>query len=471
MSNESKKSELYSYPEIATQVREFCDVINSLLQDNGENDKIKYNIDQLIQHLKSLEIDSYEFTYGANQAAQNLDNKVCNFLLEKIANFSADNDNDKNVERADAFIAYYLVAYLYRLHDSEKLGEFLEKYETLFIKHYALTYQIRGRELRAKGKLQDAIQNDHLALEMLDRKKIDNIGVRITLASSIATALESRERGIEHSDIESSINDVKKAIQMNRLYPRYYYLIAKIKLYQTKNEVYMTDYENKTLEKWSEKKDAWNSELAEAYELIRQALELLDNKTSAYPIFFTTYTVIKDRIEKLQTEIELLGVINGQIQEFKDQILNEFEKIINVTKEKNEEMIENVLQQERAEIEKNSKEALTASREKIENDMQNALQKSQVKYLEILAVFVAIVGVMVTTSGLVTQNFSFREVILGIIVMNAAILAVYTCFKMILSKEIHRLYVTILFITCVVMLLSLVFGDCHIWLSLFWRIK
>ena len=79
----------------------------------------------------------------------------------------------------------------------------------------------------------------------------------------------------------------------------------------------------------------------------------------------------------------------------------------------------------------------------------------------------AIVGVMITSIGLVTNNFSFREVIYGIIVMNAGILAVYTCFKMILSKQIRQLYLVILGITCTIILFSLILGDCQIWINFF----
>lgn len=476
MSNESRKIKIYSFSEITSKVIEYCNQINPLLQDDGEikDDSVIDIIDRLIQYLKELNIDSYEFSFGANEAAQNLSSNICKVLLEKIEVFSKQGEQDIEREKRDsAFIVYYLVAYLYRLHDAESLSGFLEKYENFFLKHYALTYQIRGRELRAKGKLEDAIQNDKLALKMLNQKGVENIGIKVTHAASIAMALESGVKGIEQSEIEDSIDDVNQAIQMNRLYPRYYYLIAKIKLYKTRNAVYSTVNFDMISGKWSENKDTWNKELIESDELIEKALNLLNKnkRAESYPVFLTTYNTIKDCIKRLQGDIELFGMIYEQIQQFKDNIFETFQKSTDELKSDNIKMIEETLKNEKEEIDKNNKDKLAASQEKIEKEIQVALQKSQNRYLEILAVFVAIVGVMITTIGLVTNNFSFREVIFGIIVMNASILAVYTCFKMILSKEIHQLYVVILVITCFVILFSLVFGSSQIWINLFWRIN
>lgn len=476
MSNKSRKTKIYSFPEITSKVIEYCSQINPLLQDDGEikNDSVIDIIDQLIQYLKDLRIDSYEFTFGANEAAQNLSSNVCKVLLEKIEDFSKKEEQNIEGEMRDStFIVYYLVAYLYRLHNAESLSGFLEKYENFFLKHYALTYQIRGRELRAKGKLEDAIQNDKLALKMLKEKGVENIGIKVTHASSIAMALESGVKGIGQSEIEDSIKDVNQAIQMNRLYPRYHYLIAKIKLNKTRNAVYTVGKSDMFSGKWSENIDTWNKELIESEESIEKALNLLNNnkRAESYPIFLTTYNAIKDCIKRLQADIELFEMIYEQIQQFEHKTFEKFEKLLNQLKTDNLELVEETIKKEKAEIDKNNKDKLAASQEKIEKEIQVALQKSQNRYLEILAVFVAIVGVMITTIGLVTNNFSFREVIFGIIVMNASILAVYTCFKMILSKVIHQLYVVILVITCFVILFSLVFGSSQIWINLFWRIN
>ncbi len=476
MNNKSEKIKIYSFSEITSMVMEHCNRINPLLQDDGKikEDSVLDFIDQLIQYLEELSIDSYEFTYGANKVAQNLSSNVCGVLLEKIKNFSQQVEQDNEEKNRDnAFIVYYLMAYLYRLHDPESLSGFLEEYEDLFLKHYALTYQIRGRELRAKGKLEDAIWNDKLALNMLNEKGVENIGIKVTYAASIAMALECGVKGIEQSEIQASIDDVNQAIQMNRTYPRYYYLLAKIKLYRTRNAVYATNNMDTTLGKWLEKKEVWNKELEEADELIEKALNLLNKnkRAESYSIFWGTYNVIKEYIKRLQSDIELFGMIYVQIQQFKDNIFEKFQELTDQSKRDNRKMVEEFLESEKEELNKNNEDKLAASQERIENEIQDTLQKSQNRYLEILAVFVAIVGVMITTIGLVTNNFSFREVIFGIIVMNAGILAVYTCFKMILSKEIHPLYVVILGITCFVILFSLIFGSSQIWINFFWRIN
>ncbi len=476
MSNDSEQIKTYSFSEIASKVIGYCNKINPVLQGDVEvgDDSVIEIIDQLIQYLKELKIDSYYFTYGANQAAQNLSRNVCKKLLEKMEFFSKQGEQNIETEKRDnAFIVYYLEAYLYRLHYPEKLSKFLEEYEKFFLNHYAITYQIRGRELRAKGKFKDAIENDELALKKLKEKEIENIGIKVTYAASIAVALENRVKGIEQSKIQDSIDNVNQAIQMNRVYPRYYYLNAKIKLYKIKNAVYDTNYMTMSFENWSKIKDAWNKELTEAIVSIEHALNLLkeNERAESYNIFLSTYNLTRDDIKKLQSEIELLGAIYGQMQQFKTHVLEEIQKLEEEWNEDNIQKVEDSLKKKEEEINKNNKDTLATIQKEFEKKIQDILQNSQNRYLEILAVFVAIVGVMITTIGLVTNNFSFREVIFGIIVMNAGILAVYTCFKMVLSKEIHPLYVVILGITCFVILLSLIFGSSQIWINPFWRIN
>ena len=472
MNNESEKIKIYSFSEIASKVIGYCNKINPVLRGDGEgrDNSVIDIIDQLIQYLKELKIDSYYFTYGANQAAQNLSKNVCKKLLGKMEDFF--NQEEQNVEtekRDDAFIVYYLEAYLYRLHYPEKLSKFLENYEKFFLNHYAITYQIRGRELRAKGMFKDAIENDELALNILEKKGIENIGIKVTYAASIAVALENRVKGIEQSKIQDSIDIVNQAIQMNRVYPRYYFLNAKIKLYKIKNAVYDTNYMTMSFENWSKIKDAWNKELTEAIVSIENALNLLkeNERAESYNIFLSTYNLIRDDIKKLQSEIDLLGAIYGQMQQFKTHVLEEIQKLEEEWNEDNKQKVEDSLKKKEEEINKNNKYTLATIQKEFEKKIQDILQNSQNRYLEILAVFVAIVGVMITSIGLVTNNFSFREVIYGIIVMNAGILAVYTCFKMILSKQIRQLYLVILGITCTIILFSLILGDCQIWINFF----
>ncbi len=473
----SEKEEFY---KITQRVDTLCMCIKESIQDwrkaashrDVSNDieeisekarkKVRTDIDQLLEYLNKRTIDSYEFTYGANRAAQSLDNEVSNFLEEIVRDFSKKTDGEK--KRNDAFIAYYLLAYIYRLYAPDKLERFLEKYERFFKQHYALTYQIRGRELRAKGKLEEAIQNDQIALQMLKRHGIENIGVKVTYASSIAVALENGIMKVNQDDIDDSIANVEQAIQMNREYSRYHYLLARLKLYQIRNEMY--SFTDKTLEEWSKNKVAWVSGLRKAEESIQTALNYLKKQASSYTEFYVTYRETADSIKRLRMEIDLFEKLYEQFQRFDDQNRKKAESLKSEILEKNEQAMEERskadnlrLQQARRDIEKTNKGHL----DEIQKNIETELGKSQIKYLEILAVFVAIVGVIVTTNGLLTKDFTFSEAILGIIAMNAGIVAVYACFKIIFSQEkICIRYIVILVVACVTILISLVSGNCNL---------
>lgn len=478
-----------SSADIAEQVKNYCSLINASIQDwrrmvtrqigdatNIEQMKagVKADLDKLLVYLESLKIDSYEFSIGSNLAAQKLRNDISDFLTEKIEEFN-NTDQEDGRKRNVAFVAYYIRAYIYRLHDPKNLNRFLDDYEHLFLKRYALAYQIRGRSYRAEGKVTQAITNDQLALEMLEKHNIDNIGVKVTYAASIAMALEMRETDIEQSQIERAVNDVIRAIEINRNYARYHFLLAKLKLYWTRNEVYSSM--DAFMIDWEEKKKHWDDELKKADESIRRALNLLDEKSSSYVTFLVSYHLIEDRIKSLQTEIELFGNIYKQIQYSQEQGIKQFETLKTEIENTTNEMLVNALKKKEIEIDTSNNEKIKKFQEQVQNNLKKtqseikkkfskekknieaSLRKNQIRYLEILAVFVAVVGVMVSSSDIMASNFSFIEALIGIIVMNAGILGVYTCFKMILSKESNKLYGSVLFVVCIIIIFLLIFSE------------
>ena len=244
-----------SYYFIKEKVGSLCDSINLRLENirklspesedlkNKEENLLSINLMTLLSYLVDLQPDSYSYKYGSNHASQNLNYGIANFLRNIVEQYVLENKTNcdptvKKIRIEEAFTAYYILAYMQRLYEPDSLLLFLDTYEKFFLEKYALAYQIRGRELRAQGKFWEAVKNDELALAMLKSKNIENIGVRVTYASSIALALEAQNENIDESYLKKALENVNQAIQINRTYARYHYLIAKLRLYWVKKQVY-----------------------------------------------------------------------------------------------------------------------------------------------------------------------------------------------------------------------------------------
>ena len=272
----------------------------------------------------------------------------------------------------------------------------------------------RSRPLFAgrRGDGSKAINYDRKASELLKKKNIDNIQVEITNASTISIALENRENYITESDIANAISVVQRAIISNAEYAKYYYLLAKLKIFSL---LYKNDH-NKldTID--------YAKEIKDAKELLRTAIELEDAKADSYSTSISEYKTYLRSADLVLAEIQLTNKIEKMQTRQNDIIKKKFET--------NNQNTEELLQKTKVEVD-----------EKIK-DTQN-------KYLEILAIFVSIVAIIMVVIGSFSQKFTLTQILVIIIGMCLGVLALYSAFLIMLNDTIKSKYLVVLAIACV----------------------
>ena len=373
------------------------------------------NLDELLSNLVQLGIDTYNFSIGANIAAKTI-NKSIVAELEKYMQIFFEKKNKNRNDDDKAFCAYYLLTYYYRIYEKmDKLSNVITLYQSYFEQRedrYALAYQIRGRYLRRRGDGSKAINYDRKASELLKKKNIDNIQVEITNASTISIALENRENYITESDIANAISVVQRAIISNAEYAKYYYLLAKLKIFSL---LYKNDH-NKldTID--------YAKEIKDAKELLRTAIELEDANADSYSTSISEYKTYLRSADLVLAEIQLTNKIEKMQTRQNDIIKKKFET--------NNQNTEELLQKTKVEVD-----------EKIK-DTQN-------KYLEILAIFVSIVAIIMVVIGSFSQKFTLTQILVIIIGMCLGVLALYSAFLIMLNDTIKSKYLVVLAIACV----------------------
>ena len=398
-------------------------------------------LEEIFSNLFALEIDTYNFTYGANLLARNITQDFADILNNYLEAYE---HQQPGYLCHYAFISYYLLAYYYREYEEMvKLGKLVARYDDVF-QQYALTHQIRGRLLRRqKGQGRNALDCDLQAIQILKDKRIENIGVWVTYASTVSLALENNASYVEDDDITHSIESVIQAIHINPLYGKYNYLLAKLYMFEV-----LKHEESYTYEYCIDK-------IMEAKELLRKAIELEDTHTVAYASQVIEFKSYMRQADWILSEIRMLKAARKQaidaergVQEKISEFQKRVEKLFGDTNHEIDEKFKNsgrdvdeLLKSTKSEINSQFKE----NREKV-NDQLNQMQN---KYMEIFAIFVSVVSIIVVVIDMLSNDFSSIQLIVTIVTMNACVLAVYSVF-LILLRKVQKKYI----ITLIVSLLA-----------------
>lgn len=390
------------------------DISDYIKNFNKNGQFAQAELDELLTNLVCLEIDTYSFSIGANTAAKTIDKKIVD-ELEKYMTFFLEKEKKSKKETDKAFCAYYLLTYYYRIYEKmDKLANAIALYQSYFEQReerYALAYQIRGRYLRRRGDGSKALDYDRKASELLKKKHIDNIQVGITNASTISIALENRENYITDTDIEDAINVVQSAIISNAEYAKYYYLLAKLKIFSL---LYKNDCEKLVNIDYAK-------EIKEAKELLRTAIELEDTKADSYATSISEYKTYLRSADLVMAEIRLTSKIKS-MEHIQADMIN-----VELNRGKQETIA-----------------LLQTTKDEVDEKVKNA----QDKYLEILGVFVSIVAIIMVVIGTFSQEFEITQILAIIIGMCLGILGVYSGFLIMLNKDIKPKYIVTLIISC-----------------------
>lgn len=378
-------------------------------------------LDEIFANLFALEIDTYSFTYGANLLARNITKDFANILNNYLEAYE---HQQPGYICPYAFISYYLLAYYYREYEEmAKLKKLIARYDDVF-QQYALTHQIRGRLLRRqKGQGRKALDCDLQAIQILEDKHIENIGVWVTYASTVSLALENNESYVNDDDITRSIASVTHAIKINPLYGKYNYLLAKLYMFDVLKHEESHTYEDCI------------DIIMEAKELLRKAIELEDTQTVAYASQVIEFKSYMRQADWILSEIRMLKAARKQFDETTHNIDKKFEE--------SGQAVDNLLKSTTSEINNQFNE----NREKV-NDQLNQMQN---KYMEIFAIFVSVVSIIVVVIDMLSNTFSNVQLIVTIVAMNACVLAVYSVF-LILLRKVEKKYIVTLFVSLLIVI-------------------
>lgn len=435
------------------------DVASYIKKFNSEAIFNQDTILSLLDNLVQLEIDTYTFSIGANTAAQTIDKAIVSELETYMNIFDATNPKSDSLYDT-AFVAYYLLTYYYRIYEKmDKLSSAISKYHSYFeekAERYALSYQIKGRYLRRRGNGQEALVYDRLASELLKKKNIENIQVEITNASTVSLALENRETYITEQDINASIAAVQKAIVVNSDYPKYRYLCAKLIMFSL-----LFKNSNGTLDEID-----YASEIKNAKELLRSAIELEDPHKDSYSTSISEYKTYLRAADLVLAEIRLTEFIK---KEQKAQITSvdsrigqlelKNERIINASNMSMLQQIadlkvsaENQISSSKTELNtqiNNSKTELNTEISRLKSSLDTQLKETQDKYLEILGVVVSIVSVLMVIIGTYSAKLSITAILVATFAMCVGVIGVYSAFLILLREKTGKKYVVFLVISIV----------------------
>ena len=396
----------------------------------------EYDLEELLKSIAALEIDSYSFSIGANIASRTIDKSLVG-LLENYMNSFCEKPTKTNTDYDYAFVAYYLLTYYYRTYEKlEKYSDVIRKYQAYFEEKplsYSLAFQIKARYLRKKGEGKKALDYDRKAVELLKNKGVENIHVNITLAATIAIALENREPFITDQDITESIASANKAIMINSEYPKYKYLLAKLQIYSL---LYNNDKDNLDGVDYSKV-------IIDSKKLLRDAIELEDAKADSYPSSVIEYRSYMRAADLVLSEIRLTNRIRTIQKEQTEYIQKRFdESQLNINNELNntQNSFSQSLNKTILEIKENINKESQESHNRIETAQQGfekELKDTQERYLEILGVFVAIVAIIMVVVGTYSAQIALTSIIIATSCMCVGMIGVYSAF-LILLRESNR---------------------------------
>ena len=403
-------------------------------------------VSALLDNLVQLGIDTYIFSIGANIAAQTIDKAIIGELEIYMNNF--DTTASKSDSLYDtAFVAYYLLTYYYRIYEKmDKLSSAISKYHSYFEEKtgkYALSYQIKGRYLRRRGNGQEALAYDRRASELLKKRNIENIQVEITNASTISLALENRETYITEDDIKNSISAVKKAIVINSNYPKYRYLYAKLIIFSL-----LFKNSNGTLSEVD-----YTSEIKNAKELLRTAIELEDPNKDSYSTNISEYKTYLRAADLVLAEIRLTEFIKKEEETQIKSVATRIDQF-ELKNERTINMITSDMLQKITDLKVSTENKISSDQSKLNTEISNLkatlnaqLKGAQDKYLEILGVVVSIISVLMVIIGTYSAKLSITSILIATFAMCVGVIGIYSAFLVLLREKIGKKYIILLLIS------------------------
>lgn len=170
--------------------------------------------------------ENYSFNLAMDVFVEAAYKNLSECLMKILDNANFDNEDDD--ENDIYFAAYYGLSLIRKKQDDvDGLRELLdEKY--LVFSSYPLHYEVHSRYYKRVDDFKTALNCDKRAINILGRKKITNVALCISYASTVCTMLKRKDSSLSDDDIELAQQYIDAAIDFNPDYPKYYFLKAQL---------------------------------------------------------------------------------------------------------------------------------------------------------------------------------------------------------------------------------------------------
>ena len=225
-------------------------------------------------------------------------------------------------------------------------------------------------------------------------QNIDNIQAQISYAATLIRALQNTADASYIRKVYNIIPEVNNATERYKNVSRYYYLLAKLYLYTLLYDDNLTS-------------DKYNDNIRKARSNIETAIKKENPQLKAYVKSVSKYNALRQVAELMLVQ-----------RKFIDQTRN----TLNKKMESNQAVI------------------------------KDTLQRTQNRYLEMLALFVSIIAIIMAFIQSFSAGYSVFEIITIIVVMNAGLLTVYASF-LILLRNYQAKYGWVIF-ACMIIIIT-----------------
>lgn len=339
---------------------------------------------KLLLNIKGLELDSGNHSYALECFNRN---NVSEQLFEDLNVYLCRIINTNEMKDI-AYLAYTILAdHYWNNKQIEKLNIVINDYSEIFEAH-ALSQQILGRTKRFSHQYKESLACDKKALQILKEQNISNDRIRLTTAATVAKTLENGYLTIvDDTLLKGAIEIADTVINRKNVFHKWYYLKAKLLIFSC-------DYYQAKKEKITTDSIKQNTDLAKS--MLDNAIAALDPASENYfslKMKYEFYRLEADRVQSkylLKKDVDELSIRQHDFQE-------------------------NIVARQ--------------------HDLESTLHKEQVKYLEILAIFVSVISIIITMMGTINSNFDVVEIIAIIAAMCVSILAVYSAFLLLLNSD------------------------------------
>ena len=187
-------------------------------------------IDLILEALRIITdeftVEKYDFTLAMDVFVETAP-KELSVCLEEILSL-AENDPNYDDKENIYFAAYYALSIIYKKEDNGEglLSLTSAKYDNFG--NFALHFEVHSRYFKRADNFKKALSCDKLAINVLNSRGVENVGLLISYASTVCIMLRKREPSLKDNDVSLAKQYIDRAIAFNPMYPKYYFLKAQL---------------------------------------------------------------------------------------------------------------------------------------------------------------------------------------------------------------------------------------------------